>query len=394
MLLAVLVVILLGAFWRFQSLQQWVINAVILNTTPTPNAVMLAMTGEQAYQAGDLSAALDYYRRAVELEPDRLDIAFEFGRMLIYEGYNGTQLPARADEAFELAKRLVERAPDDARAHTLMALALTEQRRYNEAVAAGLRAVDLAPDFAEAWAYLSMAYYWSGRPSNAEETAERAVELNPDSIDARRAMAMALTYRGNVDLVIDQLLEAQQRHPNLSIIYFELAVYYRAQGNFEASVQAYDRVLSSQPDNVKAYTRKCYTYYLMGEYALSAETCRQAVQLDPSYAAAYQNLGRAEYRNRDYDAAIQSLETCSRLEEEQGVPPEERSIDCVYVRGLALALSDRCPEAWPLLTASLQMLPNDMQREAIMAGMELCAAGNSNYDMGAVPTPVTPTAAP
>lgn len=391
--LVLALVILAGAFMRFESLQQWAESLINTNATPTASAVELATAAEQYYQAGNLDAAVENYRRALALEPDRMDIAFEFGRALLYAAYDGTQYRARIDELVALAADAVERAPDDGRARALMTLALSEQGRYNEAVAAGLRAVDTAPDFAEAWAYLSVAYYWSGRPSNALETGERAVTLNPDSVDARRALAQALAYTGDVDAVIEQYQEALARQPNLGPLYYELAIYYRAQGNFEAAVQAYDQVLAIEPQNAKAYTRKCATYALEGEFALAAETCAQAVELDPTYAEAYLNLGRAQYRNLNYENAAGSFATCVQLEESQGVVPEDRSIDCVYVQGLSLALLDRCPEAWPLLTAALQMSPNDTQLEAINSGMQTCISNDPAYNGAAIPTPITPTPA-
>ncbi|HML24352.1 MAG TPA: tetratricopeptide repeat protein [Aggregatilinea sp.] len=382
-----------GAFLRFESLQQWAINLIDTNATPTASAVELATQAEHYFQAGDLDAAVDSYRQAVALEPDRMDIAFEFGRALLYDGYNGTRYRERIDELNALAMDAVERAPDDARARALLNLALYEEGRYNEAVAAGLRAVELAPDFAEAWAYLSMAYYWSGRPSNSLETAERAVTLNSDSVDARRALAQALAYTGDTNAVIEQYQEALKRQPNLGPLYYELAIYYRSQGDFESAVAAYDQVLAIQPENAKAYTRKCATYALQGEFALSAETCKQAVELDPTYAEGYLYLGRAQYRNLNYEASAESFATCARLEIEQGVQPEDRAIDCVYIQGLSLALLNRCPEAWPLLTAALQMTPNDTQREAINSGMQTCISNDPGYSGQSIPTPVTPTPA-
>ncbi len=391
--IVLVLVVIGGAFLRFESLQKWAVGLIETGATPTASAVELATEAEHYFQAGDLDAAVDLYRQAVALEPDRMDIAFEFGRALLYDGYDGTQYNARIEELDALATDAVERAPDDARARALLNLALYEQSRYNEAVAAGLRAVELAPDLAEAWAYLSMAYYWSGRPGNALETAERAVTLNPDSVDARRALAQALAYTGDTDAVIEQYQEALARQPNLGPLYYELAIYYRAQGDFEAAVAAYDQVLAIEPENAKAYTRKCATYALQGEFALAAETCSQAVELDPTYPEGYLNLGRAQYRNLNYESAAESFATCARLEDEQSLAPEDQSIDCVYIQGLSLALLNRCPEAWPLLTRALQMSPNDTQREAINSGMQTCITNDPNYNGAAIPTPMTPTPA-
>ncbi len=381
---------LLAIVLRFESVQSWVLSQVQGGTTPTPSAASLAEQGERAYLNGDLTGAIDWYGQAHALEPHHMGIAFEYGRMLIYQSYAGRSSAFLAGDALALAEGMVARTPDDGRTQALLCWALVEADRTQEAIGAGLRAIEAAPDFAEAHAYLSLAYLQDERPTFMLDAAQRAVTLNPDSVDARRALALALQTQGAVDAAIQQYEVALQLHPRLDALYFELAVSYKAQQNYAAAVAVYDRVLASNPDNAKAYTRLCETQYTLGKWTHAQEACEQAILLDPDYIDAYQQLGKIQYKRRNYEGAAQTLATCAELEAAQGIALAAREVECAYIRGLALVYLGECEEAWALLSGALTMNPEADQRRAILDGMARCTEYEDGFDLADIPTPEPP----
>jgi tetratricopeptide (TPR) repeat protein len=386
--------VVIGIIWRFNSVQSWVLASVAGEPTPTWDAVTLAQLGERAYLAGDLETSIGYYEQAVQRRPEDIDLKFEYGRILIYRSYAGRNYYFRAQQALELAENAVELAPNNTRAQALLCIALLENNRAEEAISAGLRATQLAPDYAEAHAYLSLAYYRAGRPNQAFESGDKAVQLNENSLDARRALALSLAFVGEFDAAVEQYERAIQIHPRLDVLYFELAVYYIAQNNYDAAIASYDQVLAMEPDNVKAYTRKCETYFRMREDALAQEACEQAIQLDPTYPEAHRQLGMVRYTRRNYEGSIESFEACASLQEAQNVPLDEREIQCWYLRGLAWSLLADCDQAMPILTEALQMNPPDSIKDLIYQGMTSCATYEEKYDINDIPTPVPPTSIP
>ncbi len=390
----IVMALLVGVIWRFNTVQSWVLASVGVEATPTLDAVTLAKQGERAYLTGNIQLAIQHYEAAAQLVPNDMDILFEYGRMLVYRSYAGRSYRFRAEQALEVARQAVETAPDSARAHALLCLALLENGRAEEAIGAGLTAQQLAPNYAEAKAYLSMAYRNAGRPNQAFQMADEAVQLDPNSLDARRALALGLAYVGEFEAAIQQYERAIQIHPRFDALYFELAVYYKAQFNYEAAIAAYDMVLAMEPDNVKAYTRKCETYFTMREDQLAQEACEQALQLDPDYAEAHRQLGMVKYTRRNYEGAIESFEKCAELQIEQGVPLQEREIQCWYIRGLAHALLARCDQAWPVLKESLEMNPAESIKEAINKGLMSCVNYEEEYDISEIPTPIPNTPIP
>ena len=389
----VIMALVIAIVVRFDNAQEWVLAQLGNAPTATPDAVTLAARAERAYLSGDLATAIDWYAQAAQIEPHHSGIAFEYGRMLLYQSYGGRSYASRASDALVLAEKLVEAAPDDAHAQALLCWALVETGRTQEAISAGLHAIELAPDFAEAHAYLSLAYQQAQRPDFMLREAERAVESNPQSVDARRALALALQTRGAIDAAIAQYERVIQLHPRLDALYFELAVSYKAQQNYEAAIAAYDRVLALDQSNVKAYTRLCDTQYAVGEWSRAQEACEQAIMLDPSYIDAYQQLGKIQYKRRNFEGAVESFDTCAALEDSQGSPLSERDVECYYIRALALAYLGDCATAWSLFSDALVMNPNPDETRAIYEGMALCAEYEDAFDVDDIPTPApTPTA--
>ncbi|MBN1562918.1 MAG: tetratricopeptide repeat protein [Anaerolineae bacterium] len=431
MMLAILVLI-----WRFENVQSWVLASVGDAPTATPDAVTWARLGERAYLVGDIEKAIEYYGEAARLAPNNIDILFEYGRMLVYRSYAGRNYSFRVEEALGVAEQAIDLAPDHPRAQALMCLALLENGRSEEAISYGLRAEQLAPDYAEASAYLSMAYRGAGRPNQAFQKADEAVVKDPNSLDARRALALGLAFVGEFDAAVQQYERAIQIHPRFDALYFELALYYKAQDNYDAAIAAYDQVLVMEPENVKAYTRKCETYFTMREDSLAQEACEQANQLDAYYPEAWRQLGMVQYTSRNYEGSIESFEQCASLQLSQaaqaaleqigradqvsmvqgvnsldleavedviaqlGLQPIPLSpdqfgyeIECWYIRGLSHALLARCDEAWPVLQEALQMNPDEKIKGFINQGLMSCVTYEDEYTVDQIPTPI-PTEVP
>ncbi|MCQ3932635.1 MAG: hypothetical protein DPW16_19470 [Chloroflexi bacterium] len=380
--------------WQMDRVQPEVLAVVMGPPTPTTDAVTLAQLAEEAYWQGDLDNSILYYSQAYELTPNDMGIMFEYVRNLVYGSYDGRGFVFRAERALEVAQEAVDNYPNDPRALAAYTLALVARDRGEEAAAAGIKAVDRAPDWAEARAYLSMAYREQERWLNAQETGQKAVDLNPNSVDARRALALAMAFTGQFDIAIGQFEQAIQAHPRLNVLYFELAPYYIVKGNFDAAIQAYDRVLANDSTNVKAWTRKCETFFQQRNDISARESCEQAVELDPTYPDAFKQLGMVQYTSRNYEGAVETFQICIDLMNQAGLKLEEQLGECYTYQGLAYQILAQCHLAMPVFEVALQTDPSDFLKNNIYIGMDYCIKGDTNYSGYQVPTAVPPTAIP
>src|SRR5207247_8338661 len=109
---------------------------------------------------GRPEAATEWFKRAVELEPDSTVVHFDLEEIYYNRGLN--------DEALVALERAVELNPDNANAHYLMAFVLGDLGRHQDARVASKRAIELNPPLARAQTNLSLERYDAERKAREE----------------------------------------------------------------------------------------------------------------------------------------------------------------------------------------------------------------------------------
>ncbi len=152
----------------------------------------------------------------------------------------------RPDEAERIARKRLERSPDDAAARVLLAQALLQMRQVDEAIAEARRATRDAPTNADAHMTLSAALLQKGRfrvPAEAETAAKRAVQLQPKMARARVQLAEVLASNNdNVGALMaaDEAIKLEPRGPSG---YFIKALTLMRQKDYNGAVAAADSAI-------------------------------------------------------------------------------------------------------------------------------------------------------
>jgi len=157
----------------------------------------------------------------------------------------------RPDEAERIARKRLERQPDDAAARVLLAQALLQMRMVDESIAESRRAIRDAPTNADAQMTLSAALLQKGRfrvPAEAETAAKRAVQLQPKLARARVQLAEVLAANNDnagALLAADEAIKLEPRGPSG---YFIKALTLMRQKDYDGAVQAADSALRFDRD--------------------------------------------------------------------------------------------------------------------------------------------------
>lgn len=114
---------------------------------------LLRGNGEAQQQLYCFSGAEKYFREALELKPDDVELLTDLGNVF--------KVQARFDEARLLYRRVVELRPELAGGHCNLGTVDQSIGDYAEAVAHYRRALDLAPQLREAWSNLGMCLTYS-----------------------------------------------------------------------------------------------------------------------------------------------------------------------------------------------------------------------------------------
>lgn len=176
----------LHALGRHREALQRIIDAIAVKPL---EAMFHVNAGAVAVAGGDAMAALGYYKRALELDPESADACNNLGIALRTLGRF-----AEADVALRQAIRL---RPDSASAYINLGIVLRSLGRMDEATKAFRKAIELDPGLAAAHNNLGNLLKAQRQYDDALASLDRAIALDPAYADAHFNRALALAARGD-----------------------------------------------------------------------------------------------------------------------------------------------------------------------------------------------------
>jgi serine/threonine protein kinase/tetratricopeptide (TPR) repeat protein len=233
-----------------------------------------------------LDAAEDLYRRAIALDPDYA-LAFaglaDCSCFRFFEHAGGDEALAQAESA---SRRALKLDPDLAEAHASRGLALTYQRRFDEASDEFEKAMELDPVLYEAAWYYARSLQAQGKIDQAATLYERAAELRVD--DYQALMFAATCYRG-------------------------LGKTEEAQRCSEQGIAAAERALALNASESRALSLGASELYTLGDLARAEEWARRAVQSAPTDPLMLYNIGCLHALMGHRELALDHLERAIEL---------------------------------------------------------------------------------
>ena len=219
----------------------------------------------------------------------------------------------RPDEAERIARKRLERSPDDAAARVLLAQALLQQRMVEDAVNEARRATRDAPTNADAHMTLSAALLQKGRfrvPPEAETAAKRAVQLQPKLARARVQLAEVLVANNDNNGAILAADEAIKLEPRGATGYFIKAMALLRLKDYAGAVQAADSAIRFDRDKQLPQAEYVRANALIEvkryDDALSALNAAERANPLLGGAQAQSQRGRIYFKQRKYRQSYQT----------------------------------------------------------------------------------------
>jgi protein O-GlcNAc transferase len=216
---------------------------------PEKSAEQFLEHGMQMEQQGMLDDALRCYDSAIGLRPELARAHFNRGNILLDRG--------DAQNALHAYTQAAKYHPDSAGTHFNLGAAYVRLDRQQDAVSAYRRAITLKPDFADAHLALGSELDDLGEKESAVVCYRRALEFRPDFVEGHIRLANVLT---------------------------------QIPGQLTAAVASYRQALALQPDTVPVLTNLACALKDLGELNSALDCIRKALELDPNYALAHNNL--------------------------------------------------------------------------------------------------------
>jgi predicted TPR repeat methyltransferase len=115
-----------------------------------------------------------------------------------------------------------------------------------------------------------------------------------------------LYSQGQLKQALDQANILLQKFPSSSVLYNICGAVYKDLGQFDASIEAFSRALTIQPDYADAYNNKGLVLKDQGKLEEAIKAYNKALAIKPDYAEAYNNMGNALQEQGKLEEAIEA----------------------------------------------------------------------------------------
>jgi serine/threonine protein kinase/Tfp pilus assembly protein PilF len=273
------------------------------------SAVDHFLTGQQAYRQNDLKRAIEAFRHALTIQPDRFWAQYLLAVCLLKE-----HRPAEAQAALIACQ---SRRPGFVWSYLLKGFAEGEMREFALAEEDFRRANELKLNDQERYVMLvnrGVMRIRSGRNRDAADDLAAAVALKPDQFEAYINLSMAFQKLGRWDDALATLAKAIERHPRQAVLYRARSQVYRQRTRPEDALGDLSRAIELTPTGDPAlandYLERALILQQAGRFEETLAACDQALRLKPDRPDIHRVRGVALMMLKRYDEAARSLDVC------------------------------------------------------------------------------------
>jgi adenylate cyclase len=260
-------------------------------------------------------------RRAIQYVATSNALAYDFylrGRKFFY-----SMTKRNFHHAVRLYNQAIEQDPNYALAYAGIADAHSLLYQYGESTPenatmaneASSKAIELDPDSAEAHASYGMALSLNKRHDEAEREFELAILLNPALFEAHYFYARDCLAQGKFEKAARFFSAAAEVNPAdyqspvfLSQIYFELGRNQEGMASALSAAKAVERHLELHPDDARALYLGAYSHAKVGNESIAHDWATRALDADRNEPAVAYNVACVFVMLEEREKALELLE--------------------------------------------------------------------------------------
>ncbi len=154
---------------------------------------------------------------------------------------------------------------------------------------------------------------------------KKALDLAPDSARERVNYGLALLRAGKTAEGTVELQKAQKQDPSIPHTWFNLAITYKRDSEYEKAVQQFEQMVKLVPDEPVSQYNLGVLYKLLAKPDLSLKHFEEAARLDPNLAGPHfqlYNAYRAAGRNEDSARELAAFQEIKKRQVGAAVPED------------------------------------------------------------------------
>jgi tetratricopeptide (TPR) repeat protein len=213
----------------------------------------------------------------------------------------------KMNEAMEHYNTALQTDPEDAEAFFYIGAELLKQGKTEEAIDNLKKAVQINPDYAEAHSNLGSIYLQQGNIDKAIYHSQTALRLDPQLAEAYNSLGIGLMHQGKIDAAISQFQKAVQLKPDFTLAENNLNRALAIQNEIAKEISRLQQLLKDDPKNVELHFQLGNLYFQNGDLNQAKQQYEKALQLNPKFVPALNNLALVSAADKAYDSALKTF---------------------------------------------------------------------------------------
>jgi superkiller protein 3 len=182
-------------------------------------------------------------------------------------------------------------------------LTIPEKRDLKNKKAELKKYLDTNPRLAEAHLNLGNVYWNEGRDGKPIRHYLAAIKLNPNYAEAYYNLANVFFVQGEHEQAVQAYNKAIQLKPDFALAHNGLGNAFIDEKRYPAAIESYKKAVESNPQLKEANYNLCAAYVYAAKYYEAIPACQKAISLVED-ARAFNNLGNAYFRTKQFDLAL------------------------------------------------------------------------------------------
>lgn len=275
-------------------------------------------TGDIMKLLGNNPKAAEYYKKAVSIAPNDINLRLSYAKMLDKLGsedeavkqynYILTQTTDNKDVLYSLEriyKRKLEEAPNDASITANLGAIMQKQGNFDEALRYYAKSEYLDPSNINTRINVGTLHQQKGDYKTAITAYDSILILYPDNVLANTYKAQALALSGDKKGAVEIYKKLLAKDPNNTTVQNEMVAMVK---DSMSPMQFTEYIKKNNPNNAADIL---YNYALdlhkNNKLNESIAMYNEVIKLTPANPEVYVNLAIAQGQNKNYDAALSTL---------------------------------------------------------------------------------------
>lgn len=217
--------------------------------------------GKEAFDKGDYSTAISYFKKATESDPQDGD---NF-RWLGHAYYRNGQYQEAVD-AYKQALSLPHNKNVEYDSWRGLSNAYEELGQLDPAISSRKKCIELLPNDSDNFASLSRFYNKNKQYDEAITAAKRAIELKSDNDYAYYQLGYAYRMKKQYNEAFNAFKKAIEINPAQDFYHVDMGHLFFDKEDYAEAIEAYKKAVELQPANVNYHFNIANAYRLMGKY--------------------------------------------------------------------------------------------------------------------------------